>query len=196
MTSAQSLADAIAGLAVEQVAATPAVHGADWQTATVTAVNTTGSAAGTVDCGQIRARRLASYSSPSVGDLIVIHRSGAGNWITPGRLSDGTDGWIAPTLTSPWANYGSPYQSVRYRRIGDVVSIQGLINSGTTSVSGTSTAFTLPAGYRPAAVLVFAALAAGPALRQLEVTDGGVVRLANLPAGVVSWVSLTCTFMI
>ncbi|WP_407563303.1 hypothetical protein [Streptomyces sp. 184] len=80
-SSARALADAIAGESVRQGKTTPSVRGADWQTATVTAVGSDG----TVDCGDIRARRLESYPTPVVGDLIVITRSGAGNWLALGR---------------------------------------------------------------------------------------------------------------
>lgn len=74
----------------------PQVHGADWQTAVVTAVNVDG----TVDVGSIRARRLLSYSNPAVADLIAITQNGAGNWIALGRLAPAvSDEWTAYTPT-------------------------------------------------------------------------------------------------
>ncbi|MFJ4808483.1 hypothetical protein [Streptomyces longwoodensis] len=68
--------------------ATPGVRGADWQTATVTAVATDSS---TVDAGGIPAIRVMdTYLQPTVGDLIYITQNGAGNWAAWGRPSTGT----------------------------------------------------------------------------------------------------------
>lgn len=54
--------------------------------------------------------------------------------------------WIAPTLLNSWANYGSTYATAGYLKdpLG-FVHLKGAIQTG---ASGTS-AFTLPAGYRP-----------------------------------------------
>jgi hypothetical protein len=62
----------------------PSVRGSDWRLATVTAVN----AGGTVAAGGISTiRRLKSYTTPAVGDVIVISQSGNGNWIALGPLA-------------------------------------------------------------------------------------------------------------
>jgi len=91
--------DLAAGIAVAARQAgkdDPAVRGADWQTGVVTAVN----ADGTVNVGTIRARRLESYLVPTVGDQIIISRSGAGNWIAIGRTAS-----AASALGSPIFKY-------------------------------------------------------------------------------------------
>ncbi|WP_381801229.1 hypothetical protein [Streptomyces niveus] len=46
-------------------------------------------AGGTVIADGITVRRMESYTAPQVGDVIVIARSGNGNWIATGRLSTG-----------------------------------------------------------------------------------------------------------
>lgn len=51
-------------------------------------------------------------------------------------------GWQRPTLLNAWVDYDT--RVARYRRIGNVVMLQGLIKNGTVP----STAFVLPAGYR------------------------------------------------
>ena len=62
----------------------PSVRGADWRLATVTAVNS----GGTVDADGIPAiRRIAFYTSPTVGQVIVISQSSSGNWIALGPLA-------------------------------------------------------------------------------------------------------------
>lgn len=78
-----AFADAVLDEAARQAAQNPSVRRADWQTATVTAVN----ADGTVDIGDIRARRLESYVSARVGDQVIISQSGMGNWIAIGRTA-------------------------------------------------------------------------------------------------------------
>ncbi|MCX5522579.1 hypothetical protein OG342_06840 [Streptomyces bobili] len=175
---------------------TPAIRGSDWQTTTVTAVK----ADGTVDAGGIEdIRRMATYQAPAVGDWIVISQESSGNWVAHGRLVPATgDAWVTPTLTSPWISYpgGGNYQGARYKRMADgMVVIEGLIASNGVSVSGTSTVFTLPAGYRPTATLVLPTINTGNVIRQLEIVETGVVRFASLPAGVVGFISISCSFL-
>lgn len=65
---------------------TPAVRGADWRLATVTAVN----GDGTVEIDGIAdfdVRCLASYTTPAEDDVIVISQSSSGNWIALGPLA-------------------------------------------------------------------------------------------------------------
>lgn len=82
----------------------------------------------------------------------------------------GDAAWTAPALSGTWVNYGSSNEVAGYRRIGDLVYLRGLIKSGTIA----TTAFTLPAGYRPAADLIFA-VASNSAYGQLRVTPAGLV---------------------
>ncbi|MEU3613536.1 hypothetical protein ABZ725_14630 [Streptomyces sp. NPDC006872] len=192
----RDLAAAVQRAMVRTGQSTPAVRGADWETATVTAVN----ADGTVDAGGIEdIRRMADYQAPAVGDLIKVTQSSAGNWLAEGRMVPATgDAWTSPSLTSPWINYpgGGNYQGARYKRMADgMVVIEGLIASNSVSVSGVSNVFTLPAGYRPTATLVFGTLNTGNVIRQLEVVETGVVRFAALPAGAVGFISINCQFL-
>jgi len=62
-----------------------------------------------------------------------------------------------PSFQNGWINFSAGYQDTRYRRIGDMVFIEGRIKSGTMGAA----AFTLPAGYRP------------PAAHQLATTSNG-----------------------
>jgi hypothetical protein len=65
--------------------------------------------------------------------------------------------WIAPTLINSWANFGSGYETAGYLKdtLG-FVHLRGVITGGATS----TTAFTLPTGYRPGAT-TFSAAACG-----------------------------------
>lgn len=194
-SSLARLADAIGTTALTVGTGTPGVRGGDWQLATVTAVG----ADGTVTAGGIPARRHRGYVDAAIGDLVVLMNSGAGDWIALGKQApvDGSDGWQTPALTSPWINYvgAGGYRSARYRRYPDGdVALEGVVASNGTSVSGTVTVLTLPAGYWPQAIEVFTAITAGNVIRQLEVTAAGVVRLAGLPAGAVSYVTINCRY--
>lgn len=97
----------------------------------------------------------------------------------------GATPWVAPTLVNGWVNFGSDYlgaayQTARYRKVGDVVYIEGMIKSGTID----QPVFILPAGFRPAARQVFTCLCRGAEMSPsvgigvggvLYVTPGGTV---------------------
>ncbi len=114
--------------------------------------------------------------------------------------SDGTvtlpqndSGWITATLNSPYTHFGSPYGDVQYRKIGDIVNIQGLVNIN--NASNGSTIFTLPSGYRPSLRLVFAQANANTDITRIDIlTDGDVNAQAITNSA--SWVTLTMTFMV
>lgn len=97
--------------------------------------------------------------------------------------------WIAPTLLNSWTNFGSGFQSARFRRlISGQVEIQGLVTGGTGPAS---TVFTLPAGYRPTAALVFSTIA-NNAIARLDVEADGDVRWQA--GGTNAFLSLNCVF--
>lgn len=79
----QHLADALRQSAVDAGANSPAVRGSDWRTATVTAVN----GDGTVVADGITVRRMESYPSPVVGDVIAVTQASNGNWLAWGRTA-------------------------------------------------------------------------------------------------------------
>jgi hypothetical protein len=133
----------------------PKVRGADWRMATVTAV----AADGTVTADGIAVRRMESYQSPTVGDLIVMSQSSSGNWIAHGRLSAGTDGaWTKVTLATGFGHDGNSNGDVRYRVavLSGTVFMQwrGGVNityaSNSIQNSGDILATPLPAALRPA----------------------------------------------
>lgn len=97
MTGPLGMAAAIAAAARQAGRDDPEVRRADVQSGTVTAVGVT---AGTVDVGSIRARRLESYLSPTVGDQVLLVQSGTGNWWAVGRIA----GALAP-LGEPLFKY-------------------------------------------------------------------------------------------
>jgi hypothetical protein len=59
--------------------------------------------------------------------------------------------WTGVTFEGTWVNFGSTFQEVEYRKVGDVVQVRGLAKDGTVG----SVIFTLPSGFRPPADLHF-----------------------------------------
>lgn len=81
--------------------------------------------------------------------------------------------WTNPTLLNSWANFGAPFQTAQYRKIGDMVQLRGLIAGGTLGTN----AFVLPSGFRPNAELIFASIQSSTANvgRVRILSTGGVV---------------------
>lgn len=188
-TSSHSQVRALAGALkrqTEQVgASTPSVKGSDWRLATVTAVGT-----GTVTADGMSVRRLASYSNPQVGDLIVLSLSSAGNWVTPGRLATATGTWTPLTLAGGWAGHAS-YFTPSYLVHGDgTASLSGLAAMSGALATGATVA-TLPAEATPASFVRVAVQVAVGYFGVMSVTPGGLITLgefsAALPATGTKW---------
>lgn len=59
--------------------------------------------------------------------------------------------WTDVTFQNSWVNFGGTRQDVQYRKVGDLVEVRGAMKDGTNN----TTAFTLPAGFRPPADMDF-----------------------------------------
>jgi hypothetical protein len=90
--------------------------------------------------------------SAELGAGVVTRTQIAANAVDIGQLAD--SGWIvvgsggsAPAFQNSTVNYGSGWQPARFRKIGGVVYIQGMV----TGVTGLNLAmWTMPVGFRPA----------------------------------------------
>lgn len=184
------LARAIRGAATTAGATSTAVRGSDWRIGVVTAVG-----AGTVDVGQIRARRLDSYTLPAVGDSIVITQNSAGNWLAIGRTAANDSGvWNTLTLASGYTNPGHGYTAA-WMREGKRIWLRGRIGPTSGSISSGATIATLPTSIRPAGGIDVGwasprgQISTGPSLTRCEITPAGVLRIYegfSLP----TWISL------
>jgi len=89
--------------------------------------------------------------------------------------------WTAVTYQNGWTDFDSA-RTVRYRMLGDMVQIQGLMKGGTAAVG--TPAFVLPVGYRPRADVQFI-VAASPTsgINNVWVNNVGVVSTAAIGAG-------------
>lgn len=78
-----------------------------------------------------------------------LYQRSSGAW---SPVSGEDTGWITPTLTGGWLDFGPPYTPIRYRRINGLVYIEGVGKNGGTG----ATTFTLPVGFRPGSTKIFA----------------------------------------
>jgi hypothetical protein len=105
-----------------------------------------------------------------------------------GSTSSGT--WIrfTGTFSTNWSNFDSPTESAtwsqaRYKKVGDMVFVKGLIKrSSGTGLS--TTAFTLPSGFRPARRSMFAAIVRQNGQQEtatrLDILVDGTVNFTNI----------------
>jgi hypothetical protein len=119
-----------------------------------------------------------------VGDTVGLVRLGR-DWASLGAID--TD-WQTPTFQNDWAEYADAnYGTVRYRKVGGLVFIRGLIADGTLG----AVAFTLPVGYRPAQHHIFASVSAGAFVELRVLNNGDVLPLG----GNTAWFSVRCQFV-
>lgn len=145
--SARRVAAGVKTAAVRGAQADPTARGADWRSATVAAVGTDGTIT-TID--GVIARRMESYTTPAVGELVHISRSGNGNWRAEGRVAVGTGGWTSISMVTGWGPF-SGYYAPAYRVLSaDTASLRGLGSFNGTLTNGVVIA-TLPVAARPAA---------------------------------------------
>jgi len=99
-------------------------------------------------------------------------------------------GWLYPTFQNGWVNYDTYYGPTRYRRVNNIVMIEGLVKSGT--IGSNSSVFTLPAGFRPATRILSSTTTSPNAHARLEITPSGNV----IPyTGSSTWYSVWCSFV-
>ena len=146
-----------------------------------------GTVAEVIDATHVRVslgdRSIAAYGSAPVGSLVtVVTRDNLSEILTPPSTA-----WATPTLTGSWVNHGAGVAPASYRRTGMHVELQGAIKSGTLAV----TAFTLPVGFRPAAIHVFSVSCESGTARLDVTTDGSVIVRSYSGSGSNALVSLS-----
>ena len=84
--------------------------------------------------------------------------------------------WTTPSPVNGWENYGAGFTPLQYRKVGDEVSVRGLIKNGTIGWGCTQ----LPVGMRPPGNLLFAADCNSSAHARAQVeADGWVVPFSG-----------------
>lgn len=166
------LAEVLAQSAQRAGEQAPSVRGADWRTATVTAVG-----AGTITADGLIWRCLERYTQPLIGDVAVVSQSSNGNLIALGRLSTGAT-WTTISLAGGWTASAS-YYAPAYRLWGDgTASLCGLASMSGSLASGTTVA-TLPAAAIPAAQVRVTAQVAIGFFGVITITIAGAIQLGD-----------------
>jgi hypothetical protein len=106
----------------------------------------------------------------------------AGAWVPiANALHEHTSAWTDFPFAAGYGNFvdihGGGYQTVQYRKIGDMVYIRGLAHKIDHAVIPDGAILgTLPVGFRPPGHLGFSTK---PMTTSIEITAAGVVRLSN-----------------
>jgi hypothetical protein len=100
-----------------------------------------------------------------------------GSWVTVGA------GGGAPAFATGWGNYGAPFNTVQYRKVGVRVYLRGLAISASNRAAD-DPVFTLPAGFRPLGQLMFTAIQSNGQYRVDVKTAGDVTIPAAAASGV------------
>ena len=169
--------------------------GVSIRTLTIDAIATgsaTAPGANTFIGGATSPGQIISAETDGVNPLLVISGDGTIN----GQLIEDTGWFTVPAAGSglpdrflnSWTNLGSGFQVARYCRINGIVYIEGTIVPGTNGLP----AFTLPAGFRPAASIMMSGQSNATALTggRFEIEASGAIR----PQAAVTWLGITCSF--
>jgi hypothetical protein len=88
-----------------------------------------------------------------------------------GYLAAPDSGWVAPTFTNSWVNYGAGYNDAGYYKDAfGWVTLRGLVKNGTDGAS----IFTLPVGCRPEATMLMP-IASADHYGRLDISTAGLV---------------------
>jgi hypothetical protein len=98
-----------------------------------------------------------------------------------------TPAWLPMTLINGWTNIGAPsWQTAGYRKVGDIVSLRGLITNSTTG----GTFWNVPAGYGPPLPVLLSAPYAPPSQPHGSVRIDAYPTTTSAPAAPVNYLSL------
>jgi len=95
------------------------------------------------------------------------------------RLLKSKPFYIAPTLLNSWANFGGATATVAYYKERNRVYLRGCVTGGT--IGDSTPIFTLPAGYRPSALIGFVTCSGSTTITLIGINSDGNVFV---PTGV------------
>ena len=136
-------------------------------------------------------------TNPYNGQEVVLVQTVAGTTYHTAKRYDGAtwkdigaippSGWVVPSFLNSWTNYGGEWQTARYMKDANgTVFVEGLVANGTLG----QPIFNLPAGYRPAATLIFPTLA-NQTIGRMDVQGNGNLYVSLSTA---AFVSINCSF--
>ena len=105
------------------------------------------------------------------------------------QMPDPTPAWQPLTLAATWTNFGSGFNTAQCRKVGDEVTIRGMIQK-TGTVNPGDTFATLPAGFSPSTQLMFVqVISTGSGFARLDASPGGVLQYWG-PSAASPWLSI------
>lgn len=136
-------------------------------------------------------------TNPYNGQEVILVQTVAGTTYHTAKRYDGAtwkdigaippSGWVVPSFLNSWTNYGGEWQTARYMKDANgTVFVEGLVANGTLG----QPIFNLPAGYRPAATLIFPTLA-NQTIGRMDVQGNGNLYVSLSTA---AFVSINCSF--
>lgn len=87
------------------------------------------------------------------------------------RVNADHGSWRTLTLANSWVNYAGGFLGARYKKIGNMVFVEGLVKDGLATYH----IGTLPVGFRPSASLIFPAVAGGNTMGRVDVRSDGLI---------------------
>jgi hypothetical protein len=121
--------------------------------------------------------------------------------VTNLKTATNATAWQNLPLMNGWSAFGSGYIQPRFRKIGDVVYLEGNLKIGTQpTYPGQIQAGTLPAGYRPVSNIIFPALFGGAdgwgGSGRVDVWSNGIFNVVSSGAmlGAHSITSFVCVY--
>lgn len=123
-----------------------------------------------------------AITTADIADDAVTTDKIADNAVTADKMET-QQAWVVPTFTNSWSELGSGFAAVGYMKDSlGFVHLNGLITGGTIGTS----AFTLPAGYRPLATQDLGTIS-NNAVGVVQVASTGTVTVST---GNIAWTSL------
>lgn len=161
----------------------PSVRGSDWRLATVTAVGTDG----TVTADGLTYRRMETYQTPTVGDVIAVTQSSNGNLLAWGRTGTATapnGAWTAIPLASGFTSTHTVFGPAQYRIVtaygSTRVELRGSADATTSVTAQANFSTALPVAARPSVVRTWVGR------RNYSVDTKGIVPMEISTGGVMN----------
>lgn len=117
-----------------------------------------------------------AFASFDIKPTDVVTRSAVSTYIATNAMfyPSSATGWTNLSLQGGWVVYSSTFNTPRYKKSADdIVTVEGLIKSGTSVANGTILA-NLPAGFRPGKKLIFSSVANSHHARIDVATNGNI----------------------
>lgn len=131
--------------------------------------------------------QLPAASTLTGTEIVPIVQGGQTRCTTVVAVTDLLKGaWQAPTLNSPWTNYGDVFATAGYRRDAGRVQLRGSVKGG----AGGTAIFVLPAGLRPPAQQIYMTVSDSGVPARVDIKANGEVLVSQPGAGVLGWLSL------